>query len=82
MQTSSLTTHNVYCGDCGTTYPAAHSWIPSGFGYECALCAMTTLTIPDIMQIPSGDEILIASGDENGTAIALLPEKEDDLVTE
>ena len=82
MQTSSLYTHNVYCGDCGTTYPAAHSWIPSGFGYECALCAMTTLTIPGVMQIPSGDEILIASGDENGTAIALLPEKEDELVTE
>ena len=46
------------------------------------MCGMSALTIPDIMQIPSGDEILIASGDENGTAIALLPEKEDDLVTE
>ena len=46
------------------------------------MCGMSALTIPGVMQIPSGDEILIASGDENGTAIALLPEKEDDLVTE
>lgn len=46
------------------------------------MCNMFSISVPGIMQIPSGDEILIASGDENGTAIALLPEKEDDLVTE
>ncbi|MBO5967700.1 MAG: S8 family serine peptidase [Clostridia bacterium] len=82
MQTSSLSTHNVLCRDCNTIYPVAHSWIPYGLGYECVMCAMTTLTIPEIMQIPSDGEISISSCDDHGTGVALLPEREDDFVTE
>ena len=84
--TGDLYTHQAFCRDCGVYYQAAHSWVAKSYGtvqgYECLMCNMFSISVPGIMQIPSGDEILIASGDENGTAIALLPEKEDDLVTE
>lgn len=82
MQTSSLYTHNVHCRDCNTVYPDAHSWIPSGLGYECVMCGMSSLTIPGIMQIPPDDELLLGSSDDIITDDALLPGKEDDLVTE
>ena len=84
--TGDLYTHQAFCRDCGVYYQDAHSWVAKSYGtvqgYECLMCNMFSISVPGIMQIPSGDEILIASGDENGTAIALLPEKEDDLVTE
>ena len=82
MQTSSLYTHDAVCRDCGGYYQAAHSWVPAMFGYECAMCSMYSAYIPGIMQIPPVDELLIASNDTPVAEEALLPQKEEDLVTE
>ncbi|MBO5971184.1 MAG: hypothetical protein J6S14_22145 [Clostridia bacterium] len=86
MQTSSLSYHNALCKYCGEIYPAAHSWVPKNYGYvqgyECLMCDMFSISIPGVMQIPPSDELLIATSDDLVTEDALLPEKEDDLVTE
>ena len=84
--TGSLYTHQEYCGDCGTHYQAAHSWVAKNYGnvqgYECLMCNMFSISIPGIMQIPPDDELLLGSSDDIITDDALLPGKEDDLVTE
>ena len=50
--------------------------------YECLMCKMFSISIPGVMQIPSDGKISISSCDDHGTGVALLPEREDDFVTE
>jgi hypothetical protein len=84
--TGDLYTHQEFCRDCGVHYPAEHSWVAKDYGaiqgYECLMCKMFSISIPGVMQIPSDGEISISSCDDHGTGVALLPEREDDFVTE
>ena len=84
--TGDLYTHQEFCRDCGVHYPAEHSWVAKDYGaiqgYECLMCKMFSISIPGVMQIPSDGEISISSCDNHATGVALLPEREDDFVTE
>lgn len=75
--------HRAVCSFCGYQTSDEHDWVSSGMAYVCTVCNMTATSIPGIMQTPSDDELLLASiDDDHGVGDALLPEREDDLVTE
>lgn len=80
-QTSSMYTHNLNCSECGT-YADEHTWVETSTGYRCTKCLKTATIIPGIMQIPVDEELLTASNDDPVAEDALLPKKEEDLVTE
>lgn len=98
VQTSSVNTHNALCSECGEYYPDYHNWVAIIGGYRCTLCFMTSAIIPGEIQNLSDEELeLLLAGltdeelaeltlalneDDRGRIAALLPEREDDLVTE
>ena len=98
VQTSDMYTHNCLCLDCGIIYTDAHTWVQTSSGYRCTKCLKTSTIIPDIMGIIPDDELaalladlsdeelaeltLALNEEDRGRIAALLPEREDDLVTE
>lgn len=83
---------------CGFTYLESHNWVAISGGYRCTECLKTSTIIPGIMStIPDAElaalladltdeelaELTLALNDQDrGRIAALLPEREDDLVTE
>lgn len=89
-------THNLNCSECGTNADE-HTWVETSTGYRCTKCLLTSTTIPEIMSLPDPElELYLASlsdeeleefiaslhEDQAARVTALLPEREDDLVTE
>lgn len=90
--------HNAYCSKCGTIYTDAHVWVTAASGYRCTKCSKTASIIPGIMSTMPDTELAALLADltdeelaklmlalnevDRGRIAALLPEREDDLVTE
>lgn len=82
-QTTNLFAHMAHCADCDYTYLEDHAWTNYGINYRCSKCLIITDSIPGIMQFPTDDELILSSMDDhNGVSEALLPERDDDFVTE
>jgi hypothetical protein len=79
---TNLSTHSAFCINCDYTCAEGHVWVTYGTKYRCSKCLLIADAIPGIMQIPSDDELLSDLSSDNEMDTALLPEREDDFVTE
>lgn len=93
----SINYHTISCLNCNYSAMEEHNWIAVIGGYTCTDCSRTSTTIPGIMSLNDTElaafladltdeelaELTLAlNEDDRGRIAALLPEREDDLVTE